>query len=103
MPCSKLTFSLEKRKLLGLIFPYCLKIGRKRVGRRPGIFLSKFQPTYLTLTLCRRPRPAGTDSDHGYSTMTPGGDQDSEIMSCLGDQAAQNRRIRYYAVQKLEI
>lgn len=34
----------------------------------------------------RRPRPApGTDSDHGYSTMTPYGDQDSEIMSCLGD------------------
>ena len=34
----------------------------------------------------RRPRPAGTDSsDHGYSTMTPFGDQDSEIMSCLGE------------------
>lgn len=34
----------------------------------------------------RRPRPTpGTDSDHGYSTMTPYGDQDSEIMSCLGD------------------
>ena len=32
----------------------------------------------------RRPRPQpGTDSDHGYSTMTPYGDQDSEIMSCL--------------------
>ena len=34
----------------------------------------------------RRPRPGpGTDSDHGYSTMTPFGDQDSEIMSCLGE------------------
>jgi len=41
----------------------------------------------------RRPRPAGTDSDHGYSTMTPGGDQDSEIMSCLGDVNNQ-RRVR---------
>lgn len=34
----------------------------------------------------RRPRPAGTESDHGYSTMTPVfGDQDSEIMSCMGE------------------
>ena len=33
----------------------------------------------------RRPRPGhGPDSDPGYSTMTPCGDQDSEIMSCLG-------------------
>ena len=39
----------------------------------------------------RRPRPAGTDSDHGYSTMTPGGDQDSEIMSCLGSSINQPR------------
>ena len=36
----------------------------------------RMNPTY------RRPRPTpGTDSDHGYSTMTPCGDQDSEIMS----------------------
>ena len=33
----------------------------------------------------RRPRPASTDSDPGYSTITPFGDQDSEIMSCLGE------------------
>ena len=34
----------------------------------------------------RRPggRGPGTESDPGYSTMTPGGDADSEIMSCLG-------------------
>jgi len=45
----------------------------------------------------RRPRPApGTDSDHGYSTMTPGGDQDSEIMSCLGrDVNTQARRDKF--------
>ena len=43
----------------------------------------------------RRPRPAGTDSDHGYSTMTPCGDQDSEIMSCLGDIPAHHRRMRH--------
>jgi len=42
----------------------------------------------------RRPRPnPGTDSDHGYSTMTPFGDQDSEIMSCLGDPN-RDRRLR---------
>lgn len=43
----------------------------------------------------RRPRTAGTDSDHGYSTMTPGGDQDSEIMSCLGDVPSHPRRMRH--------
>ena len=59
----------------------------------------RMNPTY------RRPRPApGTDSDHGYSTMTGGqGDLDSEIMSCLGEgtatggvsQGLQGRRDRF--------
>jgi len=56
----------------------------------------RMNPTY------RRPRPApGTDSDHGYSTMTPYGDQDSEIMSCLGEpvpsvgHGLQGRRDRF--------
>lgn len=40
----------------------------------------------------RRPRPAGTDSDHGYSTMTPCGDQDSEVMSCLGEVGSAGHR-----------
>lgn len=39
----------------------------------------------------RRPRPQpGTESDHGYSTMTPYGDQDSEIMSCLDNRKDKN-------------
>ena len=48
----------------------------------------RMNPTY------RRPRGPGTDSDHGYSTMTPCGDQDSEIMSCL---SSHNRRDKLQA------
>ena len=49
----------------------------------------RMNPTY------RRPRPApGTDSDHGYSTMTPCGDQDSEIMSCLGSSVIATNQAR---------
>ena len=36
-------------------------------------------------------RPPGTDSDHGYSTMTPIGDLDSEIIPYVDSTAARNR------------
>ena len=55
-------------------------LGGGEVGVLPVVSPYRMNPGY------RRPRPAGTDSsDHGYSTMTPFGDQDSEIMSCLGE------------------
>ena len=54
--------------------------GGEAGGMMPVVSPYRMNPGY------RRPRPAGTDSsDHGYSTMTPFGDQDSEIMSCLGE------------------
>ena len=55
-------------------------LGGGEAGIMPVVSPYRMNPGY------RRPRAAGTDSsDHGYSTMTPFGDQDSEIMSCLGE------------------
>lgn len=46
---------------------------------------------YRVNTGYRRP-PPGTDSDHGYSTMTPmGNDQDSEIVPYVESASARNR------------
>lgn len=43
----------------------------------------------------RRP-PPGTDSDHGYSTMTPIGDLDSEIVPYVESASARNRLQRMH-------
>ncbi len=42
----------------------------------------------------RRP-PPGTDSDHGYSTMTPMGDLDSEIVPYVESSSARSRLQRF--------
>eukprot|EP00088_Acartia_fossae_P020798 TRINITY_DN22322_c0_g1_i1.p1 TRINITY_DN22322_c0_g1~~TRINITY_DN22322_c0_g1_i1.p1 ORF type:complete len:621 (+),score=121.59 TRINITY_DN22322_c0_g1_i1:99-1961(+) len=60
-PVGHQNFGLDSNQAISVVSPY------------------RMNPSY------RRPRPAGTDSDHGYSTMTPCGDQDSEVMSCLGE------------------
>jgi len=49
----------------------------------------------------RRPRPTGTDSDHGYSTMTGCGDQDSEVMSCLGADRSRLRQKHPLSLQSV--
>ena len=40
--------------------------------------------------------PPGTDSDHGYSTMTPIGDLDSEIVPYIESASARNRLQRMH-------
>ena len=54
--------------------------------QKNAIILSPYRvnPSY------RRPA-AGTDSDHGYSTMTPMGDLDSEIVPYVDSTSARNR------------
>ena len=54
-------YGLHQSSGISVVSPYRMNPGYRRPGRGPG-----------------------TESDPGYSTMTPGGDADSEIMSCLG-------------------
>ena len=61
-------YGLHQSSGITVVSPYRMNPGYRRPGR-------------------------GTDSDHGYSTMTPCGDADSEIMSCLGNgNATASRR-----------